>query len=61
MKKPTEDSKIKQEELISDDNTELTDAELEQVDGGFGKDWYYSYSSERSASYTSSSSDDSSK
>ncbi len=34
MSKSTEDSKIKKDELISDDNTELTDEALEQVNGG---------------------------
>ena len=33
----------------------LTDTECRQVAGGFGRTCYYSYDSERSASYTSSS------
>ena len=56
MNQPKHDSQIKQGEVISDENTELTDAELEEVDGGFGKRDYYSYSSDRGASYTPTSS-----
>ena len=34
MNKPTEDSKIKKDEVNIDENTELTDEALEQVSGG---------------------------
>ena len=34
MKKQTKDSKTKKDEVISDENTELTDEALEQVNGG---------------------------
>ena len=34
MNKSTEDSKIKQNEVIDEENTELTDEALEQVSGG---------------------------
>ena len=34
MRKSTEDSKIKKDELTSHANTELTDEELEKVSGG---------------------------
>ena len=57
MKKQTEDSKINKDEATNDEQTELTAEELEQVDGGWGKNCYYSYDSDRGASYTSSSSD----
>ena len=57
MKKQTDNSKIKKDEVISDENSELTAEELEQVDGGYGKHCYYSTDDDRSASYTSSSDD----
>ncbi len=34
MNKPKQDSKIKQEELHNEENTELTDEALEKVSGG---------------------------
>lgn len=55
MNKQTDDRKINKGEVTNDDKTELTDEALEQVDGGYGKNCYYSYSEDRSASYTSSS------
>lgn len=39
----------------------LTDAELEEAAGGYGKRMYYSYSSSSSASYKASTSNDDAK